>query len=66
VLIQELYDVLDALEEDARSTAEDFAETGDLGALTQRLNEIGSRSYSVATAASQIAAALKFDNQQPF
>ena len=60
--IQELYDALDALEEDARSTAEDFAQTGDLAELNKRVLNIGSRSYSLSNGLDKIIHALKFED----
>lgn len=60
--IQELYDALDALEDDARSTAEDFAMRGDLVELNKRLLSIGSRGYSLSNGLDKIIAALKFED----
>lgn len=61
-MIAELYEALDELEERTRSNAEIFAEDGDLGALTKRLMDIGSRAYSISTGVNQIISALKFDS----
>ena len=60
--IQELYDALDALEEDARSTAEDFATTGDLTALGNRLDSIGTRAFEITRATATIRQALKLED----
>lgn len=58
--IQELYDVLDALEEDARSTAEDFSTTGDLSELNARLINLGQRAYSLSNGLDKVIDGLKF------
>lgn len=63
--ITDLYEALDVLDEDARTTAEDFSKTGDLAALEGRLSGIGSYSYTLADAVRAIAAALKLDSSLP-
>ena len=62
MLISELYEALDALVERAQNNTETFAEDGDLSALNSRLNDIGSRAYSMAIGASRINSALSFED----
>lgn len=62
MLIQELYDALDQLEEDARVNAEEFSNDGDLSALNRRLNDLGSRSYSLAAGVNKVISGLQFED----
>jgi hypothetical protein len=62
VLIAELYEALDELAERAESNTETFAEDGDLSALSNRLSDIGSRAYTLATGVDQVISGLKFDS----
>lgn len=61
MLISDLYEALDELNERTTSIAEIFAEDGDLAALNGRLNDLGSRAYSMVAGVSKINSALSFE-----
>jgi hypothetical protein len=58
VLVRNFYTLLDELEGDVTSAVEDFAETGDLVVLENRLDAVGSRAYALSSATSSVRQAI--------